>query len=234
MDTTNVGRGPLIAGISAVLLLIFMFFSWYGLDSITSSGFGFEQEVTGDQLDDLAGVAGESADTSANAWQAFSFIDLLLFVCIVGIIAMVIAQFAGASINMPVSPGTIIAGLGILAFLLILFRLIFTPEPDAGDFAVAGVDVDVDVSRKIGLFLGLLASIGMAIGGWLTMQEEGSSFGDVGGGRGGTATPPPAAPPAGGQAAAPPPPPAQQPPPPAPPAGGSQPPPAPPPPRSGQ
>lgn len=234
MDTTNVGRGPLIAGISAVLLLIFMFFSWYGLDSITSSGFGFEQEVTGDQLDDLAGVAGESADTSANAWQAFSFIDLLLFVCIVGIIAMVIAELAGASINMPVSPGTIIAGLGILAFLLILFRLIFTPEPDAGDFAVAGVDVDVDVSRKIGLFLGFLASIGMAIGGWLTMQEEGSSFGDVGGGRGGTATPPSAAPPPGGQAAAPPPPPAQQPPPPAPPAGGSQPPPAPPPPRSGQ
>ena len=35
---------------------------------------------------------------------------------------MVIAELAGASINMPVSPGTIIAGLGILAFLLILFR----------------------------------------------------------------------------------------------------------------
>ena len=192
----NVGRGPLIAGISAVLLLIFMFFSWYGLDSVSSSGFGFEQEITGDQLDQFAGLGGESLDTSANAWQAFSLIDLILFVCIVGIIAMVIAGLAGAAVNMPVSPGTIIAGLGGIAFLLILFRLIFTPDGggDVSDFAPAGVEVDVDVSRKIGLFLGFLASIGMAIGGWLT---------HAGGGRLDSATsaapppPPPPAPPAG-------------------------------------
>jgi hypothetical protein len=224
---TNVGRGPLIAGISAVLLLIFMFFAWYGVDSITSSGFGFEQEVSGDQLDQFAGLAGESADTSANAWQAFSLIDLILFVCIVGIVALVIAEAAGAAINLPVSPGSIILGLGAIAFLLILFRLIFTPDPVGGEDFGAGVEVDVDVSRKIGLFLGFLASIGMAIGGWLTMQEEGTSLGDIGSsGGGGTAAAPPPGP---GQApGAPPPAPAQAPPPP--PAGGSQPPPAPPPP----
>jgi hypothetical protein len=147
---------------------------------------------------------------------------------------MVIVRVANAGVSMPVSPGTIIAGLGILAFLLILFRLIFTPDPGGGaDFAPAGVEVDVDVSRKIGLFLGLLASIGMAIGGWLSMQEEGTSFGDIGSG-GATATPPPAAPP-GGQAA--PPPPGGQaapPPPPPPPAAGGQAPPPPPPPGSGR
>jgi len=230
---TNVGRGPLIAGVSAVLLLIFMFFAWYGVDSITSSGFGFEQEITGDQLDDFAGLAGEEADTSANAWQAFSFIDLLLFVCIVGIVAMVVAQMAGAGISMPVSPGQIIVGLGGLAFLLILFRVIFTPDAGGGaDFAPAGVEVDVEVSRKIGLFLGLLASIGMAIGGWLSMQEEGTSFGDIGGGA--AAAPPPAPGGAPGQAPPAAPPPQQPPPPPPPPAGGSAPPPPPPPPGSGQ
>jgi hypothetical protein len=224
----------MIAGISAVLLLIFMFFSWYGLDSITSSGFGFEQEITGDQLDTFAGLGGE-ADTSANAWQAFSFIDLILFVCIVGIVALVIAEVAGAAITMPVAPSAIITGLGVLAFLLILFRLIITPDPGGGaDFAPAGVDVEIDVSRKIGVFLGLLASAGMAIGGWLSMQEEGASFGDVGGG-GAAAAPPPPAPPPGQAPGAPPPPPQQAPPPPAPPAaGGSQPTPGPPPPGSGQ
>jgi hypothetical protein len=216
-----------------VLLLIFMFFSWYGIDSITSEGFGFQQEITGDQLDDFAGLAGESADTSANAWQAFSFIDLLLFVCVVGIVALVIAELSGAAISMPVSPGQIIAGLGLLAFLLILFRLIFTPDPGGGaDFAPAGVEVDVEVSRKIGLFLGLLASIGMAIGGWLSMQEEGSSFGDIGGGT--AAAPPPGPGGAPGQAPAAPPPPQQPPPPPPPPAGGSAPPPPPPPPGGAQ
>ena len=162
-----------------------MFFSWFGLDSISSSGFGFEQEITGDQLDQFAGLARRHRlDTSANAWQAFSLIDLILFICVVGIVAMVIAELAGAAVSMPVSPGAIITGLGGIAFLLILFRLIFTPDAggDVSDFAPAGVDVDVDVSSKIGLFLGFLASIGMAVGGWLTMQEEGSSFGDIGGG----------------------------------------------------
>ncbi len=142
--------------------------------------------------------------------------------------------------NMPVAPSAIIAGLGILAFVLILFRLIITPDPGGGaDFAPAGVDIEIDVSRKIGVFLGLLASAGMAIGGWLSMQEEGASFGDVGGGAAAAAPPPPAppppAPPPGQAPGAPPPPPQQAPPPPAPPAaGGSQPPPGPPPPGSGQ
>ena len=45
----NVGRGPLMAGILTVFLLMLMFFSWYGLDSVSSSGFqAFEQEIAGD------------------------------------------------------------------------------------------------------------------------------------------------------------------------------------------
>lgn len=230
MDTTNVGRGPLIAGISAILLLIFMFLAWYGVDSISSSGFGFEQEFSADELGGLGGAP----DTSANAWQAFSLIDLILFVCIVGIVALVIAELAGAAINMPVAPSAIITGLGVLAFLLILFRLLVTPDTGADDFAPAGVEIDVDVSRKIGIFLGLLASAGMAIGGWLSMQDEGTSFGDVGSGGGAAAAPPPPPPPGQAPGAAPPPPQQAPPPPPPPATGGSQPPPAPPPPGSGQ
>jgi hypothetical protein len=228
LDTLNVSRGALIAGIAAVLLFIFMFFGWYGVDNISTSGFGFEQEISGDQINSLGG----GADTSANAWQAFSLIDLILFVCIVGVVVMVLLELTGAAVNLPVAPSAIIAGLGILAFVLILFRLIITPDTGADDFAPAGVDINVDVSRKIGVFLGLLASAGMAVGGWLSMQEEGTSFGDIGGG-GTAAGPPPAAPPPGQAPGAPPPPPQQAPPPP-PPAGGSQPPPAPPPPGSGQ
>ncbi|HEX6117182.1 MAG TPA: hypothetical protein VFY99_08780 [Solirubrobacterales bacterium] len=216
------------------MLLIFMFFAWYGLDGVTTSVGGVEQPSV--NFDDAAEFGGlGDIDTSFNAWQAFGLIDLILFVCVVGIVALVIAEMAGAGINMPVSPGQIIAGLGVIAFLFILFRLIFTPDlvPDIPSFGFGDTDVDTDVSRKIGLFLGLLASIGMAIGGWLSMQEEGTSLGDVGRGGGAGTTPPPASP--GGRApAAPPPPPQQDPPPPPPAAGGSQPPPAPPPPRSGQ
>jgi len=44
--------------------------------------------------------------------------------------------------------------------------------------------IDVDVSRKFGIFVGLVASAGLAIGGYLTFKEsQGAS----------PATPPPAA-----------------------------------------
>lgn len=208
MNTTNISRGALIAGASAVLLLIFMFFSWYGVESVTTGGIETD-------FSDLGGLGGVP-DTAVSAWGAFSFIDILLFLCIVGIVGLVILEMTGAGINLPVPAGTVMAGLGGLAFILILFRLIITPEPDIPDFGF-GVDVDFDVSRKIGVFLGLLASIGMAVGGFLAMREEGASFGDIGTGTGaGTtgAAPPPGAPP-------------QAPPPP--PAGGSQAPPPPPP-----
>ena len=207
MDTTNISRGALIAGASAVLLLIFMFFSWYGVESVTTGGIETD-------FSDLGSLGGVVPDTSVNAWGAFSFIDILLFLCIVGIIALVVLELTGAGVNLPVPAGTVMAGLGALALILILFRLIVTPEPDIPDFGF-GVDVDFDVSRKIGLFLGFLASIGMAVGGFLAMREEGSSYGNLGGGTGATgAAPPPSAPP-------------QAPPPP--PAGGSQAPPPPPP-----
>ena len=226
MNTEDVGRGPLIAAISAIALFIFMFFAWYGVDSISASGFGFEQEITGDQLEQFGG----GADTSANAWQAFSFIDILLLITILGVVGLAVARATGAAIDLPVPTGTLILGLGGLAFLLILFRLIFTPDAAGGADLPAGVEVDVDVSRKIGVFLGLLAGAGMAIGGWLARQEEetGLGTGDRFAGGPGTAGPPPAAPPPGSapgeQPAAPPPPP--------PPAagGGTEPPPPPPPP----
>ena len=51
--------------------------------------------------------------------------------------------------------------------LLILFRLIVIPDGD--------VDVDgVDFSRKIGIFLGLIAAAGITFGGWTAMNERAS------------------------------------------------------------
>jgi hypothetical protein len=96
--------------------------------------------------------------------------------------------------------------------LLILYRII--SPPDAG----SAPGVSVDVSPAIGIFLGLLAAIGIAYGGYRAMQEEGSSFGDVGdrlgggshGGHGGSGGTPPQPPqPPSSTPPAPPPPPQQ-------------------------
>ena len=79
------------------------------------------------------------------------------------------------------------AGLGILSVLLIIYRIISPPDGGAGDL--------IDISRGIGVYLGLIAAIGIAYGGWTAMQEEGTSFSDQAdrfGGGGGSPPPPPA------------------------------------------
>ena len=49
---------------------------------------------------------------------------------------------------------------------LILFQLICTPGVDTG-----GIDIDIDLGRKIGIFLGLIAAAGIAYGGWRAGNE---------------------------------------------------------------
>jgi hypothetical protein len=211
MDFDQVPRGALIAGISGVLLFIFMFLSWFGAPDagvITPAG----QELDFSGLAEAAGV-----DTTLNAWQAFDFIDLVMLLAIIAAIGLLVMSAMGTSINLPVAASAIVTALGALATLLVLYRII---------------DPVFDADREFGLFLGLLACAGIAVGGWLAMQEEGTSFGDLGstggtGGYGGTGTggyndPGAQAPPPGHA-----PPPGQAPPPP--PAGGTQPPPPPPP-----
>ena len=212
MDFDQVPRGALIAGISGVLLFIFMFFSWFGAGTaevVTPAG-GIEI--------DFGEVPG--ADTTFNAWQSFDFIDLVLLAAVIVAVGLLVMSAMGTSVNLPVAASAITAGVGLLATLLVLYRIIDPPG---------------EADREFGVFLGLLACGGITIGGWLAMQEEGTSFSDLGGGYGGgtgyrdpgagyadpgAQQPPAQQPPlAGGQA----------PPPPPPPASGSQPPPPPPP-----
>ena len=199
MDFDRVPRGALIAGISGVLLFISMFFSWFGAGTaevVTPAG-GIEI--------DFGEVPG--ADTTFNAWQAFDFIDLVLLAAVIVSVGLLVMSAMGTSVNLPVAASAITAGIGALATLLVLYRIIDPPG---------------DADREFGVFLGLLACAGITVGGWLSMQEEGTSFSDLGGGGGGYNDPNYADP--GTQPAAP----AQQPPPQS--AGGSQAPPPPPPP----
>jgi hypothetical protein len=183
VDTKKVSSGEMIAGISALALFIFMFLPWYGIDAVG----GVE-------------VGGFGIDTDVNAWQAFSFIDLLLFIVSIVVVGLVLAKAAEASPDLPAPPATAIATLGGVAVVLILFRLIFAPD-GTGD-----VDIDVDVGRKIGIFLGLIAAGGITYGGWRAMQE----VGPVEAPRASTPPPAPSTPPEPAS-----PPPAQQTPPPA-------------------
>lgn len=154
MDTNRLGRGELIAAVSAIALLLIMFiFSWFGV---------------GGDLGDQASAAGE--ETGANAWEVFSLIDIVLFITILVAVGLAVMTANAQSVNLPVAASALTAGLGILSVVLILFRIIFPPGPDVP----AGFEIEI--TRSIGVFLGLIAAGGIAYGGWKAMQEEGTSF----------------------------------------------------------
>jgi hypothetical protein len=142
MDVPKLTLGARIAAASGVALLIVMFLPWYGVE-----------------------VSSLSIGESANAWEVFSVIDIVLFLAGLIAVAVVLAKAVGALPALPAPAGTIIAAVGALALVLVVYRLVDSPAP--GDLPDS-----IEVSRKVGLFLGLLASAGIGFGGYTLMNEE--------------------------------------------------------------
>ena len=149
MDANRLRTGELIAGVSAVALLVVMFLPWFGID--------FGTGVAEDFAEDL----GVETSANFNAWESFGFIDLVLLVTIVVAVGLAASKAMARNVSLPVAASAVTAGLGILSTVLVLYRLIDPVE---------------DASREFGLFLGLIAAAGIAYGGWRSMQEEGTTF----------------------------------------------------------
>jgi hypothetical protein len=158
-DRSRLSQGELIAGIAGLVLLIDLWFSWYGVKVSGAGGV----------------LKGFSIGVSANAWESFGLIDLILFVVAIACIGVAVMRALGRLPDLPYPPATIIAIAGGIALLLILFRTISPPVDTGG---VTGIDV----TRKIGLWIGLLSAAAITYGGWRAMQESGASFSDLGGG----------------------------------------------------
>jgi hypothetical protein len=142
VDTSKLSLGDQIAAVSGIALFIVMFLPWYGVD---------------------VNVGPISASESANAWEALSFIDILLF--LIALVAVGVPA-AKAMDSLPDDfPGALLVlAAGGFGLLLVLYRLIDLPTPD---ISTAGVDF----GRKIGIFLGLIATAGIAYGGWSANEE---------------------------------------------------------------
>ncbi len=153
MDLDRLSTGEKVAGGSAVLLFIFMFFDW------------FKVEVSGS--DGLFSIS-----EGGSAWQAFSTIDIILLIVVLVAVGVAVLRISDAVFEPSFSLNAVVAILGGIAVLLILYRIIDPPL----DTDIPGVDI----SRSIGIYLGLLAAAGITYGGYRAMQEEGTSFGDLG------------------------------------------------------
>jgi hypothetical protein len=141
MDTSRLTTGDMIAGVGGIVLLISLFLPWYGVS-----------------ID----VANVSVSDSGTGWETLDFIDIVLFLVSVAAIGVVAARAAG-QLPVEVSGAVVLLGLGGLAVLLVLYRIIDIPADD--------VPAEVDLSRKIGIFIALAGSAAIAYGGWRTNTE---------------------------------------------------------------
>lgn len=173
MDVDKLSTGEKIAGISAVLLFIFMFFDWFGVEVSDSNGF-----------------SGSVSGAGGSAWDALDFIPIVLVIAIVVALVNVFLRLSDSDYEPPISLNVAVAVLGGLSTLLVLYRIV--DPPGFGSFG----GVSIDATREFGIFLGLIAAAGIAYGGYRGMQEEGATFGGTadrlsGGGPGDNPPPPP-------------------------------------------
>jgi len=188
MDSvSHLRRSDQIIGISAILFFIFLFFfKWLGFSSNATSVDGIN-------------VGGSF---SYNGWHSFTTSRWIWLITIIAALVSVAISAGWLKIESPVHPGAIVAGLGALSVLLILYRIIHHPSASAsvGNFHTS-------FGIKIGIWLGLLAAAGVTYGGYMKMQDDGTSISDVrdqasgaisglsaSSGDGAAATAPPAAP----------------------------------------
>lgn len=148
-DKSSYVRGTLVAALSAIALVGTMFLEWFSVTLIRPG------EEGGPSLTESGGAF--------SAWQAFSITDIVLAVLVAVVLIVPLLSAVGVRLYR-YGPGPILAGAAVIAVALVASQLLAPPsrfEVGENQFGKQ------QVSRSLGGFVGLLATIGMAAGGTL-------------------------------------------------------------------
>jgi hypothetical protein len=158
MDFTRLNEGEKIAGVSGILLFgVMVIFNWFGVEASGRVG-GFALSFSGE---------------SRNAFGSYGFIDIVLLITCIAAVGLALLAASKGDIALPVAASAIVAGLGILSVVLIVISIISPPS----FLDVSGGGIDFDYTRKVGVWLGLIASAAVTVGGYLAMQAHATSVG---------------------------------------------------------
>jgi len=143
---------PALAG--AVLLVIMFALDWFGAGETVERGFAEAREIQ----EQFGGPEVPIPDISENAWQAFGIVVRLVLVLagLAGIALTLVRALPRPPVSRFAAAGLTTA-LGTAAAALVLYHLVNPPG---------------DASREIGVFAGLLAAGGVAVGGWIALEDE--------------------------------------------------------------
>jgi hypothetical protein len=138
----RLNQGEKIAAGSALALLICMFLGWFNFDFAT-----------------------------VNAWDSLHYISPLLAIAIAATLTIALLKTSGRSLG-DIPDGSVIFVLGCVATALVLFRLIDPVSAGQASPFGGGGGPEVGSSAEAGLFLGLIAAVGIAIGGYLATDGQ--------------------------------------------------------------
>jgi len=151
VEIGRLSNGERIAGVSAVLLFVLMFFHWYGVKAVNTSNLLFAVQ---------AGGPGKSA------WEALDYTPIFLLVTIVVTLAAVALRLAKTSKRPRVPLNAVVMILGIASVLLILYRIVDPPV-----FSIE-TTITIEGAAQVPIYLAVFAAAGIACGGCLAMREE--------------------------------------------------------------
>ncbi len=143
MDLSKLSTADKVIGASAILFLIAMFLPWWGIDF--GEGFG---------------------SASNSGWDYFLTGILPLLIALAMVAVIYIQKFTSTELPKPPlswSQLFLIAG-AVIAVLLVLRVII------GADEGAAGITIDLD--REWGLWVALIAALGLGAGGYLKSQES--------------------------------------------------------------
>jgi hypothetical protein len=150
MNLRRVRVGEWIAGGSGVLLLLFMLFSWYGV----------EAKEPGDAI-----VTGKG---DQSPWEAFAVLDIVLALAAVMAIALVVVTATQRTPALPIALVSLTEFVAMVATVWLVIRTAAPPAPEG---------TNLETTRELGLWFGLLASAGITAGSLAGMRDESPGLG---------------------------------------------------------
>lgn len=158
MDDKKLGPPEIVGIASVAVFFIATFLPWF---SVSVSG-------------DTSGVLGGVDFPSANGWDAGFLWSGFPFLLGLALLALLLLPKFAPDVALPDVPPFVPLLLGGLAAVLVLLKLLIGADVSGAGSAEA-FGVSIDVSRSFGIFVALLAAIGMAAAGFLKMQAQGGA-----------------------------------------------------------
>jgi hypothetical protein len=149
----RLGWGGAIGLVAATLLIVFTFFQWYGRPHSGPNQLLIDYWLLG----------------GGTAWQSLAVVPLLV-VLTAAIVALGVSllRLGGSRWRPAIRLGAFMLFFGVLAVIVILAGINWPPETQPIQ------RVPIEQSAEAGIYLALVAALGIIFGGWLTMRAEGT------------------------------------------------------------